>query len=168
MLHLFSEGRIIFFSVTTTKQKLFFYKSKISSLFIGNLNALRTVKRKPKKHSKGLTLFSNYHLTSLPYRTLWHEYAGLIYISREPDLYGFLESRPICPGSVTVKQENAPWQASADFIVAWGPVHTSSIVWVQFNCRAWWNWIGRDRDYPGVSCDHATSMWCLVGVMVCK
>ena len=66
MLHLFSEGRIIFFSVTTTKQKLFFYKSKIKSLFIGNLNALRTVKRKPKKHSKGLTLFSNYHITSLP------------------------------------------------------------------------------------------------------
>lgn len=149
------------------KQKLFFYKSQRNSLFIGNLQPRKNEKRN-KKYNKSLTLSWNYYITSLLYRTLWHKYAGLIYISGEPDLYGFLESRPVCPGSVTVKQENAPWQASANFIVARSPMHTSPTLWLQFNCRAQWNWIGRDRDYPGVSCDHATSMWCLVGVMVCK
>lgn len=46
VLHFFSGKKNTFFSVPTTKQKLFFYTAKISSLFIGNPQPLTSVKRK--------------------------------------------------------------------------------------------------------------------------
>lgn len=46
VLRFFSGKNNTFFSVPTTKQKLFFYKSKISSPFIGNPQPLTSVKRK--------------------------------------------------------------------------------------------------------------------------
>lgn len=105
----FSGRKNTFFSVPTTKQKLFFYKSKISSLFLGDLKPLKSVKRTWEIQKRlNIVLKLSHNITSLPYRILRHKYAGLIYISREPDLCGFLESRPICPESVTVEQENTP------------------------------------------------------------
>lgn len=75
-----------FLSWPTLNRSCFFYKSKIRSLFIGNLN-VPELWRGNQKAQQRLNIVLKLSHNKFTTRALWHEYVGLIYISREPDLY---------------------------------------------------------------------------------